>query len=1198
MAVYEGNEKYIFVSYAHKDTPTVLPIIEALQNAGFRVWYDGGIEAGTEWPEYIADHLSVCGVALIFISENAIASKNCIREINFAISEGREMLAVYLSDVKLTSGMRMQLGTIQAMYYNRFLDSDSFVSALCGARILQKCRDGASFADDINEVEEDDEDLSAFFGVQKQKRAAAKKSVDDFSDEFPIKIHRGSVTEEKRAEITENARIMNRLFNDSHVKALVNEVEIGPRVTTYYVRFERGIRVTKLESFVEDLKFSLAVDEVRCVFSPQKSRVGFELLNPNQEVVPLEELLKEARLREEMNIETRTDTAVPLGRDTAGNAIFGDIAKFPHLLLAGMTQTGKTTFLHSMIVSMITRVPKERLRLVLVDLKGVEFDVYDKIPHMLLPVIHDSASAARTLSWLVEEMETRYTAFIQQHVRNIDDYNKLADEGKVLAMPRIIFVVDDYADLVYRYQKDIENSVMRLSQKARAAGIHVILSTQRADPSTITGVIKANMPSRLAFKTMGKVDSRCIIDSDDATELNNQGDIILALVGESSAKRIHTPYISFEKIESIVNRLIKRDGEAVYHDPVINVVKNEAMPTSSDTLFDKVVEDVIKNRRVSTSYIQRAFGVGYSKAADIIERLEDLGIISSANGSKPRIVLITEEQWTRMKRGESNEEIDGNVQNGTDPASIAQSGSAQGDGNPDGDDVAIYAAPSYEGYALPSPEVLSKSEVPTEDEPDEIRKNADIIIDTLASFNIEATLKGVDRGPRITRYEIAPARGVPIKRIINLVDDICLNLSVAGIRVEAPIPGRSTVGFEVPNKTAQFVLLRELLESEEFINAPSRTFVCIGRNVGGDPVFADIAEFPNAIVAGATGMGKSVVINSMIASILCKARPDEVKLLLIDPKTVEYRPYRDIPHLLAPIITDVREAENALTFIIDELDRRYAILEKHQVRSLDHYNEKQANDPSIGIHIPKIIIFIDELADLVAFKKEAFNDLIAKISQKGRAAGVYMVMGTQRPSVDVISGTIKMSAPVRMCLRVISQVDSRTVLDSNTGAERLLDKGDMLYLSKGSATPVRVQGAYISDSEVEALCEQVTDQVGRVYYDPRIIERIKSRPSEESKAKAVSSALWNESGDPNDSDDYHDPQFLDAVDIAIYMGKVSTSMLQRKLSIGFGRAARYIDMMEKIGLVSEANGPKPREVLVTPEEWERIHKNNEDTDDE
>ncbi len=645
MAVYEGNEPYIFVSYAHKDTPTVLPIIEGLQKSGFRVWYDGGIEAGTEWPEYIAEHLERCAVALLFISESALASRNCIREINFAISEGRDMLAIYLSDVKLSSGMKMQLGTIQAMYYNRFLNRESFIAALCGAKLLRSCKDGADDEIITDTVDEDD-DLSAFFGADRQKKEAARKAVDDLSDAFPIKIYRGSISDEMRAEITSNARIMNRLFADSKLKALINEVEIGPRVTTYYVAFERGIRIKQLEPFAEDLKFSLGVDEIRYFVSTLSGRIGFELLNANQEIISLEELLKEARVREEMNIDKRTDTSVPLGRDTIGNPIFGDIARFPHLLMSGMTQTGKTTLFHSMIVSMITRVPKERLRLILVDLKGVEFDVYDKSPHLLIPVIHDSETAAKALSWLCEEMERRYKLMIERRVRNIDDYNAgILDES--LKMPRLVFIVDDYTDLVFTYKKEIETAASRLSQKSRAAGVYLLLSTQRAEPNSITGIIKANIPSRLVFKTQTVQDSRYILDNGDGVALNSQGDALLSLVGESSPKRIHTPYISFDKVESIVSRLIKRDGEAEYLDNLLNTVDSNA---AENFLFEKVVNTAIERGQISISVIQRSFNLSYTKAAKIIEKLYSLGIVSEAKGSKPRDVLISLEEWEDIKR--------------------------------------------------------------------------------------------------------------------------------------------------------------------------------------------------------------------------------------------------------------------------------------------------------------------------------------------------------------------------------------------------------------------------------------------------------------------------------------------------------------------------------------------------------------------
>ncbi|MBR5449013.1 MAG: TIR domain-containing protein, partial [Clostridia bacterium] len=454
MAVYEGNEKYIFVSYAHKDTHIVLPIIEELQKKGFRVWYDGGIEAGTEWPEYIADHLERCAVALLFISDNALASRNCTREINFAISVGCDMLAIYLSDVKLSSGMKMQLGTIQALFRNRFIDDESFTAAIVNAKLLKECREGYQYEGDeeMQSTPDSDDSLDAFFGAEKQKKKSMQKTLDEYTMTLPIKAYNGVVDDETRCTVLDNARQIDEVLSFSKIKALVCSIVIGPRVTTYYINAERGVRFSQLEGAVDEIKFSLSVSEVRIIPPSGASRPGFEILNANQQVVTLEGLLKEANLRERMNIEARTDTSVPLGRNTLGDAVFADIARFPHLLIGGITQTGKSTLLHSMIATMITRVPKERLRLILVDLKGVEFNIYDKEPHMLLPIIHNSAEAARALTWLCDEMENRYKQMQVANVRNIDAYNELPENQGNL-MPRLLLIVDDYTDLVYNYQK-------------------------------------------------------------------------------------------------------------------------------------------------------------------------------------------------------------------------------------------------------------------------------------------------------------------------------------------------------------------------------------------------------------------------------------------------------------------------------------------------------------------------------------------------------------------------------------------------------------------------------------------------------------------------------------------------------------------------------------------------------------------------
>ena len=493
--------------------------------------------------------------------------------------------------------------------------------------------------------------------------------------------------------------------------------------------------------------------------------------------------------------------------------------------------------------------------------------------------------------------------------------------------------------------------------------------------------------------------------------------------------------------------------------------------------------------------------------------------------------------------------------------------------------------PDYSNYQFPPLELLGLEEA-QDDEAiyAEIKENTNIIIETLASFNVVASIKGVDRGPRITRYEVVPARGVKVNQITHLFDDITLNLAADGVRMEAPIPGKSAIGFEIPNKNPANVRLRELLECEEFINARSNTFVCIGKDVAGNPVFGDIGKFPHALVAGATGMGKSVCINSIMISMLYKARPDQVKFIMIDPKKVEFRMYSGIPHLLIPVITEAKQAAGALMWAVEEMERRYDLIEKLNIRTIDAYNERQQKDPSIGEHMPKIVIVIDELNDLMMQVRDPVEDLIMRIAQKARAAGIHLIIGTQRPDVKVITGTIKANINTRMSCKVTSVVDSRTILEM-AGAEKLLNKGDMLFKPVDKTKPIRVQGAFVSDSEVEAIMDFLKSEEVGAQYDEEIYAEINKAAQKCGNKKGGAAA----EDDGMDDDDvcgyYNDQKFLDAVELAIRSRKISTSLLQRKLSIGYGKAAKYIDAMEEIGIVSEPNGQKPRDVLITMDEW-------------
>ena len=492
--------------------------------------------------------------------------------------------------------------------------------------------------------------------------------------------------------------------------------------------------------------------------------------------------------------------------------------------------------------------------------------------------------------------------------------------------------------------------------------------------------------------------------------------------------------------------------------------------------------------------------------------------------------------------------------------------------------------PDYSDYQFPPLDFLAKQEESSDDNIQaEIQENADKLIETLASFGVTASIKGVDRGPRITRYEVVPAKGVKVSSILNLQDDIALNLAAGSIRMEAPIPGKSAVGIEIPNKKSSIVRLRDLIETPDFEGNKSKTFVCIGRDVAGQPVFGDLAKMPHLLIAGATGMGKSVCINSLLISILYKARPDEVKLIMIDPKQVEFTMYNGIPHLLVPVVSDAKQAAGALMWAVEEMERRYNLLNSLYVRSVDAYNEKVLADRSLGEFLPKIIIVIDEFADLMLQVKDPVEQLVTRIAQKARAAGIHLVIGTQRPSVNVITGVIKANVPSRISCKVMSNVDSKTVLDS-AGAEKLLDKGDSLYAPAGSPKPHRLQCAFVADGEVEKIMKYLQQFSNGDSYDSSVMEDIERAAQKCSKKGGGADRDDSDSGDSGEGY-LNDRQFLDAVEIAVNTRKISTSLIQRKLSIGYGKAAKFIDIMEDMGIVGEANGQRPREVLLTPDEW-------------
>ena len=465
---------------------------------------------------------------------------------------------------------------------------------------------------------------------------------------------------------------------------------------------------------------------------------------------------------------------------------------------------------------------------------------------------------------------------------------------------------------------------------------------------------------------------------------------------------------------------------------------------------------------------------------------------------------------------------------------------------------------------------------------EEIKANAGALMDTLRSFGVRIQEITYSRGPTITRYELKPDVGVRIRSIANLVDDIALSLATTGVRIEAPIPNKAAVGIEVPNRTAATVGLRSLIDNPEFEEKKSILTAALGKDVGGNSVYFDIGKMPHMLIAGTTGSGKSVCINCIIMSILYKASPRDVKLILIDPKKVEFQPFRSIPHLYAPIVTDPKKAAGALASAVAEMERRFELIESVGAKNISGYNELTANDPSKE-YLPYIVIIIDELADLMMTAADDVETAICRIAQKARAAGIHLIVGTQRPSVDVVTGLIKANIPSRIAFTVASQVDSKTILDT-AGADKLIGRGDMLFAPIGSTKPMRVQGAFIDDREVERIVDFINEHNDGVSFNDAFIKRLEEEAAKcgMPKGKAGGGAGFagmDDDGEPGEEG--VDPKFKAALDVAIEMGKISTSLLQRRLEIGYGRAAKIIDRMEALGYVSAPDGNKPRVVLVT-----------------
>ncbi len=590
---------------------------------------------------------------------------------------------------------------------------------------------------------------------------------------------------------------------------------------------------------------------------------------------------------------------------------------------------------------------------------------------------------------------------------------------------------------------------------------------------------------------------------------------------------------SFSKGLRIISDFIKSSWDNLFSKPIVFDEENDMAIDNADT----------KNKKV---LISNPFDNKGNDRKDLVD--EKIKILDYTNNNKKPVELPID----KGNKGNNTNERKCQETKGNNDEVIA--------------DINISDKSNLENYKLPSFDLLASNQNSnTIQDKKDILNKAKVLESTLQNFGVEARVIQISKGPTITRFELQPKPGVKVSKIVNLSDDIALSLAAQNIRIEAPIPGKSAVGIEIPNDSSTLVTLREVLESNEFAKKDSKLTFILGKDISGQPIVDDLAKMPHMLIAGATGSGKSVCVNSLITSILYKATPDEVKFLLIDPKVVELSCYNGIPHLLLPVVTDPKKAATALNWVVQEMTNRYKLFAQNSVRDLDSYNDKFKDSPDE--RLPKLVAIIDELADLMMVAPNQVEDAICRLAQMARAAGIHLIVATQRPSVDVITGVIKANIPSRIAFAVSSSADSRTILDMG-GAEKLLGKGDMLFYPVGSSKPRRMQGAFVSDAEVNKVVEFIKEQVENINYEEDILETVNRA---------------------NDSQEESSDELLSsAIEMVVEAEQASISMLQRKFRIGYNRAARLIDEMEARGIVSENLGSKPRRVLISREEFEEI----------
>ncbi len=619
--------------------------------------------------------------------------------------------------------------------------------------------------------------------------------------------------------------------------------------------------------------------------------------------------------------------------------------------------------------------------------------------------------------------------------------------------------------------------------------------------------------------------------------------------------------------------------------------------------IDKKIFDEVM-RRTRERYGEQSFEKGSSGSPELaekndnsakaerhkkVERLEPVEKDADADGIDLSKIFVDPDAIALLKKRSAAPAFDESAREGEASREDILEAERQAVDDTVPDDGAGTLAPEAEAavpvYEFPPLDLLAKPKAATEADIAELRETAQRLVDTLASFRVKTKISDIFHGPTITRYELTPEVGTRVSSIANLSDDIALNLAAESVRIEAPIPGKAAVGVEVPNRTRETVYLRQLFDTDEFRGAKSLLTAALGLDVAGQPIFCDISKMPHLLIAGTTGGGKSVCINCIIMSILYRTTPDQVRLIMIDPKQVEFVPYNGIPHLHVPVVSDMKKAAGTLGWAVGEMERRYEMIRDVGMKNIEGYNKVTNGDPEKP-YMPYLVIFIDELADLMMTASDDVETPICRIAQKGRAAGVHIIIGTQRPSVDVVTGLIKANFPSRIALTSASQTDSRTILGTG-GAEKLLGRGDMLYAPIGAPKPLRVQGAFVGEDEVEAVTEFLKGICPVPNYDEDAIDGIEEAARQCGNGKRGSREAAEEGGG-GDGVFGDDPMMRQALELAVDSGKISTSLIQRRLSLGYGRAAKLIDRMEALGFVGPPDGSRPREVLISRQAFQEL----------